>query len=97
MRVNRWILASKRRSLQRQASKARRFRELKDEERDLRRRRASLTAKELDGKVNKRVVYQYLSEGQDTGTEQASKMLETLGLTGRLGNPVSRFVESLDD
>jgi len=38
-------------------------------------------AKELDGKVNIRVVYQYLSEGQDTGTEIASKMLEELGLT----------------
>jgi hypothetical protein len=38
-------------------------------------------AKELDGKVNIRVVYQYLSEGQDTGTEWASKMLKTLGLT----------------
>jgi len=37
-------------------------------------------AKKLDGKVNMRVVYQYLSEGQDTGTEIASKMLEALGL-----------------
>jgi len=37
-------------------------------------------AKELDGKVNMRVVYQYLSEDQDTGTEIASKMLEALGL-----------------
>jgi len=38
-------------------------------------------AKELEGKVSKRVVYQYLSEGQDTGTESASIMLEVLGLT----------------
>ena len=37
-------------------------------------------AKELDGKVNIRVVYQYLSEGQDTGSEIASVMLQTLGL-----------------
>jgi hypothetical protein len=37
-------------------------------------------AKELKGKVNMRVVYQYLSEGQDTGTEIASEMLDTLGL-----------------
>ncbi|MCE5341291.1 MAG: hypothetical protein LLF92_09225 [Planctomycetaceae bacterium] len=36
--------------------------------------------KELKGKVNMRVVYQYLSEGQDTGTEAASKMLNFLGL-----------------
>jgi len=35
-------------------------------------------AKELDGKVNMRVVYQYLNEGQDTGTEIASKMLKAL-------------------
>jgi hypothetical protein len=27
-----------------------------------------------------RVVYQYLSEGQDTGTEIASEMLDVLGL-----------------
>lgn len=37
-------------------------------------------AKELNGKVSIRVVYQYLSGGQDTGTEAASKMLEFLGL-----------------
>jgi len=37
-------------------------------------------AKELEGKVNMRVVYQYLSEGQDTGTEIAARMLEALGL-----------------
>ncbi len=37
-------------------------------------------AKELNGKVNIRVIYQYLSEGQDTGTEIASKILEALEL-----------------
>ena len=37
-------------------------------------------AKELEGKINIRVVYQYLREDQDTGTEIASKMLEVLGL-----------------
>ena len=37
-------------------------------------------AKELDGKVNMRVVYQYLSEGQDTGTEIAAQMLHALDL-----------------
>ena len=42
-------------------------------------------AKELEGKppqrrVNMRVVYQYLSEGQDTGTDIASKMLKALGI-----------------
>lgn len=36
--------------------------------------------KELEGAVNMRVVYQYLSEEQDTGTEIASKMLEALGI-----------------
>ena len=35
-------------------------------------------AKELEGNVNIRVVYQYLREGQDTGTEIASKILEVL-------------------
>ena len=51
-------------------------------------------AKELDGKVNIRVVYQYLSEGQDTGTEIASKMLEELGLSVGVIN--CRFVKPLD-
>lgn len=42
-------------------------------------------AKELEGKppqgrINMRVVYQYLSEGQDTGTNIASKMLKALGI-----------------
>ena len=36
--------------------------------------------KELEGKVNMRVVYQYLSEGQDTGTEIAARMLEARDL-----------------
>jgi len=38
-------------------------------------------AGELESKVSKRVVYQYLSEKQDTSTESASIMLEALGLT----------------
>ena len=49
---------------------------------ELKRRRWTIYrfAKELDGKVNMRVVYQYLSEEQDTGTEIASKMLKALGI-----------------
>jgi len=49
---------------------------------ELKRRRWTIYrfAKELEGTVNMRVVYQYLSEGQDTGTEIASKMLEVLGI-----------------
>ena len=49
---------------------------------ELKRRRWTIYrfAKELEGKVNMRVVYQYPSEEQDTGTEIAAKMLEALDL-----------------